>query len=1563
MIGISGNRRVGRRAGAALGALAAATGLMGTATGLVMSAPPASATTCSSFTPFTWTGNDVAIGHNNNWSDPLNWQGLTPPTSLACVSLTFPSLPVTGTTNNDVNNLTINTLSIGGAYTLQGNAVFMGTATAPATVSATANPFVGFNQTLQNNITYSVSGGNTLAITGTLSDPTLIAPGPTVTVGGPGTLVITNNNATNFNAQFSVSGGALQVTNSAALGAATDAVAVGTGALLQVGPSATPLTISQPITLAGRVLGVDANDLLSGTVMLNGGALSSNPGANLTVSGLVTGNGPLSVNPTTAGTVTLAGSADNSYTAGTTVIGGTLALGDSGKATPGALTIDSGASVSLLQAGQLDPSSGLTIIGTGSVDLLNHPTTVHDLTLNSTSPNSGPTVMSTGGPGQLTVSTSLVSQGSGVPAVISSGLQPDPGGAALNVQTSNSLIISGPISGTPGGLTLAGPASGPNYCVSGTSTNPCVALVISGNSSTYTGPVAVNAGVLDLTGNLSSSHVTVGGGTLTGTGLVGPLTVVSGTLAPGTTTSLTAGQNLTDADQPGVLTASTLTFNAGTLLLRIDGTSPGTGTTCSGYDRVHVTSGAVTLNGGSPSVSTDKTGSAAPCFIPQSLQNYSVISNTSGTHSGTFTGLASGATVTENNFAYAFTITYPGDVVLTSNVTTNMTVMAAPNPATYGQLVTLTAIVSQTSGPISPTGTVKFTDSHGGNPVTINCNGTGNTVTISGLQAVCHTTDALPGGPNAITATYSGDSTFPGNSAQLSPPEQINTQTTTTTIGAGSPNPSTYGQPVMFTATVAGTGSNTANVVAPTGTVAFSANGHGLADCAAVAVSTTAGSTTATCNTSDLPGGADTVTATYSGDGNYATSTTAHGVAQTVNPASTTTTISAGSPNPSVYGQSVAFIATIAPPPGVASPPSGTVAFSANGIALADCNSVAVSTTGGNTTATCNTHDLTVGSDTVTATYSGDTNYSGSSTSTGASQTVNKAQTTTGLGSSANPASLGHPVTYTATVAPAPPGGGTPTGTVAFADGGTTITGCDLRPLATAGGHTTATCTVTYNSAGNHPITATYSSDMNFAGSATTSALPETVGQASTTTSLSVGSPDPSVVGQPVSFTATVMPTTSGTIPPTGNVTFQSGGNTLADCSAVTVATASGSTTATCSTTQLALGTDSVTAIYNGDLNYSASPQSSSVSQTVHQAATTVTVTTSPNPAAVGQAVTYTATVAPAPPGGGTPTGTVEFFDPGNPIAGCVSQPLATSGGRTTATCTVSYGTIGDRSVSATYSGDGNFTGNSSNTVIQRITSSVAPAGYWLVASDGGIFSFGPGAQFHGSTGAIHLNAPIVGMAKDPTTGGYWLVASDGGVFAFNAPFFGSMGSTHLNAPIVGMAAAPDGNGYWLVASDGGIFSFGPSAHFYGSAGAIHLNRPIVGMAAAPDGNGYWLVASDGGIFAFGPSATYFGSTGATPLNNPVVGMAAAPDGNGYWLVASDGGIFSFGPSAQFFGSTGSIHLNRPIVGMAAAPEGNGYWLVASDGGIFAFGPSAGFYGSMGSTPLNKPVVGMAAAG
>jgi hypothetical protein len=85
-------------------------------------------------------------------------------------------------------------------------------------------------------------------------------------------------------------------------------------------------------------------------------------------------------------------------------------------------------------------------------------------------------------------------------------------------------------------------------------------------------------------------------------------------------------------------------------------------------------------------------------------------------------------------------------------------------------------------------------------------------------------------------------------------------------------------------------------------------------------------------------------------------------------------------------------------------------------------------------------------------------------------------------------------------------------------------------------------------------------------------------------------------------------------------------------------------------------------------------------------------------------------------------------------------------------------------------------------------------------------------------------------MALTPDDDGYWLVATDGGIFSFgDADFYGSTGAIRLNKPIVGMAATPDGGGYWLVASDGGIFSFG-DADFYGSKGGSTIPGAITAV-------------------------------------------------------------------------------------------------------------------------------------
>ncbi len=231
-------------------------------------------------------------------------------------------------------------------------------------------------------------------------------------------------------------------------------------------------------------------------------------------------------------------------------------------------------------------------------------------------------------------------------------------------------------------------------------------------------------------------------------------------------------------------------------------------------------------------------------------------------------------------------------------------------------------------------------------------------------------------------------------------------------------------------------------------------------------------------------------------------------------------------------------------------------------------------------------------------------------------------------------------------------------------------------------------------------------------------------------------------------------------------------------------------------------------------------------------------------------------------------------------------------------------------------------------------------AGYWLVASDGGIFTFGS-AGFAGSMGGRHLDAPMVGMARTADHNGYWTVASDGGIFSFgDAGFAGSMGGRHLDAPMVGMAPTSDGGGYWTVASDGGIFSFG-DAGFAGSMGGRHLNAPMVGMAPTSDGGGYWTVASDGGVFSFG-DAGFHGSMGGQRLDQPIVGMAATADGGGYWLVGADGGIFSFG-DAPYMGSLPGLGVRATAVGVLGTATGQGYIVVTGGGQAIGFGDAPQF--------------------
>jgi hypothetical protein len=175
--------------------------------------------------------------------------------------------------------------------------------------------------------------------------------------------------------------------------------------------------------------------------------------------------------------------------------------------------------------------------------------------------------------------------------------------------------------------------------------------------------------------------------------------------------------------------------------------------------------------------------------------------------------------------------------------------------------------------------------------------------------------------------------------------------------------------------------------------------------------------------------------------------------------------------------------------------------------------------------------------------------------------------TTTTVSSSANPSVIGQPVTYTATISQAPGGG-----TVGFTDNGTPITGCTAVPVSGS----TATCQATPASGAN-TIAATFTGSVGFGGSAGT-LTQEAVLPTTTTTTLS-SSANPSVIGQPVTYTATISQAPGG-----GTVGFTDNGTPITGCTAVPV---SGST-ATCQATP-ASGANTIAATFTGSVGFGGS--------------------------------------------------------------------------------------------------------------------------------------------------------------------------------------------------------------------------------------------------------------------------------------------------------------------------------------------------------------------------------------
>ncbi|MFF9511786.1 Ig-like domain repeat protein [Streptomyces sp. NPDC014724] len=600
----------------------------------------------------------------------------------------------------------------------------------------------------------------------------------------------------------------------------------------------------------------------------------------------------------------------------------------------------------------------------------------------------------------------------------------------------------------------------------------------------------------------------------------------------------------------------------------------------------------------------------------------------------------------------------PAGAATTQTVTAALATVAlasSPDPSVVGQPVTLTATVASVApGAGTPTGTLTFTFGDGTAPMTATLTG--------GIATAQHAYDAT--GPYTVAAAYSGDTDF---AAAADTDTQTVSRATTTTALVSSPDPSVVGQPVTFTATVAPVAPGAGT---PTGTLTFTF-GDGTATASAPLVNGVA-----TTQHTYSAAGPYTVTAAYGNDSNFRSSSGTD--TQTVNQTTTTTALTS-SPDPSVVGQAVTFTATVAPVAPGAGTPTGTLTFTfGDGTATASApliNGVATLT---------HTYATRSGSPfTVTAAYNGSPDYA---PSTGTdTQTVNQATTTTTVATTPDPSVIGQPVTLTATVAPVAPGAGTPTGTLTFTFGDGTATAS--APLVNG----VATLTHTYATRSGSPftVTAAYNGSPDYAPSTGTDT--QTLNRATTKTALT-SSPDPSVVGQPVTFTATVAPATPATGTPTGTVTFTWGDGT-ASASAPLV---NGVATLTHTYATRSGSPFTITAAYGGDTSYTIS--SGTDTQTVNRATTTTTVATTPDPSVIGQQVTITAAVTAAAPASGTPTGTVTFsFGNGTaPVTAVLSNGVAT------ATTTYTGTTGSPFSITAAYGGDTGYapsTGTDTQTV------------------------------------------------------------------------------------------------------------------------------------------------------------------------------------------------------------------------------------------------------------------------